>query len=137
MLEIIDIARSRAYPPRVSAFTRRFWDGLAEGRLQTTQCAACGRFSFPPKFFCPHCWHREVAWAPLSGRGRLYAATAVHAAPMVFRDEAPYRVGIVDLEEGLRLATRMLGAEAIPLDAAVQLVALRYTDGALFAARAA
>jgi uncharacterized OB-fold protein len=137
MLEIVDIAKPRAYPPRVSAFTKPFWDGLAKGRLQTTRCAACGRFSFPPKPFCPHCWHREVTWAPLSGRGRLYAATAIHAAPMVFRNEAPYRVGIVDLEEGLRLATRLLGEEAIPLDAPVRLVTLRYTDGPLFAACAA
>ena len=137
MLEIIDIPRPRAYPPRVSAFTRPFWDALAVGELRTTRCAACARFSFPPKEFCPHCWGRQTVWAPLSGRGRLYAATTVHAAPAVFRAEAPYRLGIVDLEEGLRLATRLLGEAPIALDAPVQLVTLRYQDGALFAGRAA
>ncbi len=133
MLEIIDIATPRAYPPRVSAFTRRFWSSLAEGRLETTRCTACQRFSFPPKQLCPHCWHREVAWAPLSGNGRLYAATAIHAAPLAFRAVAPYRVGIVDLDEGIRLACALL--ENLPLDSPVRLVVLRHPDGPLFAAR--
>lgn len=133
MLEIIAVDAPRAYPPRVSAFTRPFWDALAGGRLQTTQCEACGRFSFPPKPFCPHCWHRAVRWAPLAGTGRLYAATAIHAAPMVFRDQAPYRVGIVDLDEGIRLATRLLDAPS--LDSRVRLVVMQHSDGPLFAAR--
>ncbi|WP_424138324.1 Zn-ribbon domain-containing OB-fold protein [Roseomonas chloroacetimidivorans] len=130
-------AGRRAYPPRVTAHTRRFWEGLAEGRLETTRCTSCGQFSFPPKPVCPHCWSCTVEWKPLSGRGRLYAATTIHAAPAVFRAEAPYHVAIVDLEEGLRLATRLLD-EAIPaLDTPVRIVALVYEDGPLFAACAA
>ncbi|PZW44816.1 hypothetical protein C8P66_114107 [Humitalea rosea] len=135
MLAIIPVVGPRLYPPRVTAFTRRFWDGLLEGRFTTTRCDDCGKWSFPPKPFCPHCWSRNVAWADLSGRGRLYAATTIHAAPAVFRGDAPYRVGIVDLEEGVRLATRLWGDAAAPLDGAVRLVALRHADGALFAAR--
>ena len=136
MLQIITIPRPRRYPPRVSAFTRPFWDALAEGRLQTTQCEACGKFSFPPKPFCPHCWHKQVRWAPLAGSGRLYAATTIHAAPTIFRDDIPYSVGIVDLDEGLRLACRLQGAVP-PLDSPVRLVVLEHSDGPLYAAVAA
>jgi uncharacterized OB-fold protein len=134
-LDILRIDRARAYPPRVTEFTRRFWDGIAQGRMETTICDDCNKFSFPPKTFCPHCWSTRTHWAELSGYGRLYSQTVIHAAPAVFREEAPYRVGIVDLEEGLRIATRIL-SETIPgLDVPVEVVTLLYTDGPLFAAR--
>jgi hypothetical protein len=54
--------------------------------------------------------------------------------PAAFAAEAPIRNGIIDLEEGLRIAARILGAPA--LDAAVECVVLRYADGPLFAFRA-
>jgi hypothetical protein len=54
---------------------------------------------------------------------------------MIFRDEAPYRVGIVDLDERLRIATRVLSETPPALDTPVQIVTLLYTDGPLFAAR--
>jgi uncharacterized OB-fold protein len=135
MLEIFTVDGPRAYPPRVTAFTRTFWDALSDGQFRTTRCDACHGYTFPPKPFCPHCWSRSVSWAELSGRGRLYSATRVHAAPAAFRADAPYRVGIVDLEEGPRIAVRIWDHDAIALDAPVQIVALRYEDGPLFAAR--
>ena len=73
---------------------------------------------------------------PLSGRGKLYSQTVVHAAPAVFKDDVPYRVGIVDLEEGIRIATRVLAHLEPRLDSAVEIVVLNYSDGPLFAARA-
>lgn len=133
-LPIIPVDRARAYPPRVTAFTQHFWDRLTEGQLETTQCDGCGRLSFPPKPFCPHCWGAQTHWAPLTGQGRLYAQTVIHAAPAVFRDEVPYRVGIVDLDEGLRIALRILADIAPMLDSPVQIVVQLYRDGPLFAA---
>lgn len=134
-LEILHVDRVRAYPPRVTEFTRRFWDAIAEGRLETTVCEDCRKLTFPPKTFCPHCWSTKVRWTALSGRGTLYSQTMIHAAPAIFREEAPYRVGIVDLEEGLRIATKVLSDAAPALDTPVQIVTLLYKDGPLFAAR--
>ena len=74
-LDIVRVDRVRAYPPRVTAFTQRFWDSVAQGRLETTVCEDCGKLSFPPKTFCPHCWSTRIRWTGLSGRGRLYAQT--------------------------------------------------------------
>jgi len=104
-LVVLSIDRVRAFPPRMTEFTERFWQGLSNGRFETTRCDDCERLTFPPKPFCPHCWSGRVAWLPLSGRGKLYSQTVVHAAPAAFQDEVPYRVGIVDLEEGVRIAT--------------------------------
>ena len=130
----IDLPGPRPWPPRVSIFTSPFWDALAEGRLTTTRGRTSGRLTFPPKPFCPYDWG-EVEWVDLSGRGRLFSQTVIHAAPAVFACEAPIHNGIVDLDEGLRVAARILGDTS--LDAAMECVVLRYADGPLFAFRAA
>jgi len=132
-LPIISTKGVRAYPPRMSDFTKLFWDALAAGRFQTTRCNACNRPSFPPKPICPHCWSESVSWVDLTGKGRLYSATTIHAGPAVFAADLPYRVGIVDLDEGLRLATRVL--DATELDQPVELVVLNHEDGPLYAVR--
>ena len=132
-LALLTIHRPRAFPPRMTEFTQRFWQGLAAGRFETTKCKDCARLTFPPKPFCPHCWSKKIAWVPLSGRGKLYSQTVIHAAPAAFAHEAPIRNGIVDLDEGLRVAARILGEPS--LDAAMECVVLRYADGPLFAFR--
>jgi uncharacterized OB-fold protein len=134
-LPIVSFDRQRSYPPRVTKFTRRFWAALHERRFETTSCEGCARPSFPPKPFCPHCWSRNIRWISLSGRGRLYSQTVIHAAPAAFRAETPYRVGIVDLHEGLRIATRIVGDPSPQIDGPVEIVVLNYLDGPLFAAR--
>lgn len=134
-IPVLQLDRERPYPPRVTTFTQVFWDGLRDGRFRITRCRACGRPSFPPREFCPGCWSREVEWIDHDGGGRLYSYTVVHAAPGAFAAEVPYRLGIVDLKDGPRLATRLLGDGPAPLDRPVQLVVLLYRDGPLFAAR--
>ena len=70
----------------------------------------------------------------LSGRRKLHSQTVIHAAPAAFVSEAPVHNGIVDLDEGLRVAARILG-DPQPLCAAMECVVLRYRDGPLFAFR--
>lgn len=135
MLPVLAVDGVRAFPPRVTEFTLRFWQGLASGHFETTRCDDCTRLTFPPKPFCPHCWSERIVWVPLCGRGILYSQTVVHAAPAVFRDEVPYRVGIVDLHEGVRIATRVLASDEPRLDTAVEIVVLSYRDGPMFVAR--
>jgi uncharacterized OB-fold protein len=133
-LPFIEIASRRSYPPRITAFTRIFWEALSRGSFVTSKCEACDRKTFPPKPICPHCWSGQIIWVDLSPRGTLYSATTVHAAPAAFASEVPYRVGIVDLTDGLRIATKIVG-DPVPLDSKVEIVVLRFEDGPLFAAR--
>lgn len=131
----IAIAGSRSYPPRVTAFTAPFWEGLASGSLVTTRCTSCGEASFPPKPVCPYCWRGEVEWFAVRPEGRLYAWTRVHAGPAVFESELPYEVGVVDLDCGIRLACRLYGDTEWACDMPVELAVLEYEDGPLLAAR--
>lgn len=133
-LPTINLDAKRSYPPRVTAFTKRFWEALGEGKFLATVCQACQQKAFPPKPICPHCWSNKVAWVDLSPTGELYSATTIHAAPAAFANEVPYRVAIVDLDDGLRIATKLIG-DHVPLGSRVEIVVLQYRDGPLFAAR--
>jgi uncharacterized OB-fold protein len=135
----IAMAGPRPFPPRVSPFTRPFWDALDAGRLTTTRCADCGTVGFPPRNLCRACWSRAVPWVALAPRGTLYSFTRVHVAPGAFRGDTPYAIGIVDLADGgPRLMCRMVGEVGTQdLDGPVEMVVLRYEDGPLFGARVA
>ncbi|MBU8918849.1 OB-fold domain-containing protein [Bacillus sp. FJAT-29953] len=89
--------------------------------------------TFPPKLICPNCFSEDLKWIQLSGKGKLYSLTKVWAGPEIFKDELPYTVCIVDLEEGIRVASRLLDdySEAKPGDD-VSIVVCHYTDYSLF-----
>lgn len=76
---------------------------LKEGRLMGSVCKACGHSSFPPRADCPECLSEEFAYREWSGRGSLYSTSTIAAAPTGFEQYAPYRIGLVELEEGGRL----------------------------------
>lgn len=135
-LQILEFVGDRPMAPRENNFTAKFWHALDEGRFLVSKCDACGHLSFPPKRACPRCTSVVMRWREITGRGRLYSLTRVHAGPSRFAGEMPYTVGIVDLDEGVRLVTRIIDDAGFDdLDKAVELVALRYADGVSFGAR--
>lgn len=97
--------------PELDPETRPFWEALAEGRFELQRCTACGRHVFYPRLVCPHCGGGPLEWVSASGRGTVHSFTVVHRAPPAFAAEVPYVVALVDLEEGPRMMTRLLGAE--------------------------
>ncbi len=102
----------------------------------TTRCRACESMTFPPKVICPRCWSEDLQWVEPGITGTLYSWTRVHAAPAVFRDLAPYSLGIVDLDSGIRLACPIVSEEALSCEMRVELVQIQFTDGAQLAAKA-
>ncbi len=116
---------ARPYP-EPDGETRPFWDGIAEGRLRLQRCRGCARHVFYPRSVCPHCMSADLDWTDASGRGVVHALTVVHRAPPGFADEAPYVVALVELEEGPRMLTRLVGvappeaAIGMPVEVAIQ-----------------
>lgn len=99
---------SKARPlPVPDAETAPYWDAAANGRLVIQKCSDCGTFRFYPRLVCPSCMSENVEWVEASGRGRVYSYTIVHRAPPAFRDDAPYVVAVIELEEGVRLMSRL------------------------------
>ncbi|MFF6887842.1 Zn-ribbon domain-containing OB-fold protein [Streptomyces sp. NPDC012421] len=111
--------------PEADAFTRAYWDAAAEGRLLIRRCRACARPHHYPREFCPHCWSEDVVWEPASGRATLYTWSVVHRNDLPpFGGRVPYVAAVVDLAEGPRVMTEVVGVpEAalrvdMPLEAA-------------------
>ena len=130
----------RPFPPRVSSFTRPFWEALAEGWLITTNCSQCNRVSFPPKPVCRECWCEDFVWRALQPDGRLYSFTRVHVVPRSFAADTPepLAIGIIDLADGVRLMCRLFGEQKrFTPDVPVEMIVPMYDDGPLFAARPA
>jgi uncharacterized OB-fold protein len=92
--------------------TKPFWDGLKEHRLRIQKCRQCGQFRFPPRVICPHCMSLESQWVEVKGMGTVYSFTIVHHAyTPAYEGEIPYVVAIVELEEGIRLITNVIGCK--------------------------
>ena len=102
------------FEPPVGADSGPFWEATREGRLLVQWCTACDRAVFYPRAFCPRCAARGSAleWRGASGRATVYAAGVEHrpeAAGAAFSGGEPYCVALVDLEEGVRMMTNVVG----------------------------
>jgi uncharacterized OB-fold protein len=106
------MADARAYRkplPRIDEESRGFWEALARHELYVQRCRACGTTRYYPRAVCPQCLSSDTAWVRCSGRGRVYSFTVTHQnqAPG-FRDELPYVLAIVELDEGVRMMTNIV-----------------------------
>jgi uncharacterized protein len=116
-------ASTRAQPVPTPE-TKHFWDGTALGELRLQRCHACDSTYFPPQPFCPRCSSDDVEVVRSSGRGFLYSYVISHLAAPGF--EAPYVIGVVELEEGPHLLTNIVDVppdpDQLPLDLPVEAV---------------
>lgn len=104
--------------PQVEDETRPYWEAARQGRLLVKRCNACGVVHHYPRPFCPSCWSEDVEWLDASGRGTLYTYSVVFRNDLAPFDQwGAYVPAIVELDEGPRLMTNIVGAE--PADLAV------------------
>jgi uncharacterized OB-fold protein len=96
--------------PEVDAFTRAYWEAAGRGELFLRRCGGCGRAHHYPREFCPYCWSEDVAWERASGRATLYTWSVVHRNDLPpFGSRTPYVAAVVDLAEGPRMMTEVVG----------------------------
>jgi uncharacterized OB-fold protein len=96
--------------PRIDEESRGFWEALARHELYVQRCRACGTTRYHPRALCPSCLSADTEWLRCSGRGTVYSFTVTHQNQQPgFREELPYVLAIVELEEGVRLMTNVVG----------------------------
>lgn len=85
-----------------------FWEGVRSRTLVFQRCADCGRWVHPPRPACPGCRSFRKEWARSSGRGIVHSVTVCRSSPHP-AFEAPYAVVLVELEEGVRMVSNIVG----------------------------
>ncbi|MBF8294703.1 MAG: AcaC [Bacteroidetes bacterium] len=80
-------------------------------RLEAGKCSTCQHVAFPPRPVCPKCKGRSFETVRLSEEGKIVTFTIVRVASEKFSKQTPYAVGIVELQEGIRITTQIVDAE--------------------------
>lgn len=111
--------------PQPTPESQEFWDGLKRHELRVQRCSDCTQYYFYPRPFCPRCHSQNVEWQTCSGKGKLHTYVIAHRGHPAF--EAPYVIAMVELDEGARMMTNIVGVEdptpdKLPVDAPVQIV---------------
>lgn len=108
--------------PQPDALTAPFWEACRRGVLEVSECRDCGHLFLPPGPCCPKCWSTALALRPVSGLGRVFSFV-VYRRTYHPGMPAPYVVALVELEEGPRLITNIVGcaAEDVAIDMQVEL----------------
>ena len=98
--------------PRVDEETRGYWEACRRHELVLQRCGACNTLRYYPRAVCPECLSDQVRWEKMSGRGTVYTFTITYQnqAPG-FRDELPYVLAYVTLDEGPQMLTNVVGCK--------------------------
>lgn len=98
--------------PAITPEMAPFWDAAHRHELVAQRCVDCGAFRFPAREVCSRCLSRRVEWRRVSGRGRVFSVAIMHQANHPwFAARAPYAVVVVELEEGVRMLSSLVGRE--------------------------
>ena len=101
--------------PTPSHVSRPFWDAAKEHRLTYQRCTACGTRVFYPRDVCPgpECFGvGTLEWVESSGKGWVYASSiSYQPAHPAFAGDVPYVLAIIELDEGVRMHTNVIGID--------------------------
>jgi uncharacterized OB-fold protein len=91
----------------------QFYKNISQKKLMGGKCRKCGKIHLPPRPLCDKCLSTEFEWVELPRTGRLLTYTIIHVAPTQFQNMTPYAVGIVQLENGVKIPGMI---KDVPLD---------------------
>lgn len=115
--------------PRITPVARPFWEALRRHRIEIQRCLACRRWVHYPRVRCPHCGAASLAFEPVGTTGTVVTFTVARqpTAPP-YAAEVPQRLAIVELEDGVRLATTLVDEDLDGLACGDQVEAV-FDDG--------
>ena len=98
--------------PAPTPLSEPFWEATRADTLKAQRCDSCQMFVWYPRDFCPECLGADLTWVQLQGTGTIYSFNVMRKPgnPMM-GDEVPYVVALVDLDEGIRMTTNIVGVD--------------------------
>jgi uncharacterized OB-fold protein len=107
--------------PTITEMNAPFWAALREHRLVLPRCGGCGATWLPVGPACPHCLGRQIEWYPARGLGRITSWVVYHKLyDPKFADALPYLVAEVELVEGPRLTSSLVGVAPAAVEAGLE-----------------
>jgi uncharacterized OB-fold protein len=98
--------------PTPSEDSRPYWEATKNHQLKLQQCLVCGAFRFPPGEVCPECTSEAYEWKPVSGKAKVFSFVVYHRAYHPgFKEELPYVVAVIELDEGPRMLSNVIGCK--------------------------
>jgi len=87
--------------------TARAWREYPQRyRYEAAVCAKCGKWFFPPRLVCDACGHREFETKTMKRTGKILTHTVIRVPPAPFKDQAPFAVAVVEMDDGPRITTQ-------------------------------
>jgi uncharacterized protein len=114
--------------PQITPINQPFWDGAAAGKLMIQKCQDCGSWVFCPRPVCGDCASDKLEWIEVSGKGKVFAFTVIREvvgqALRGFAPDIPYVTAWIDLDEGPRFCSNIIGCpiDKVHIDMPVQAV---------------
>ena len=111
-----------------------FFDAAPDNRLMIQRCTNCGTFAWPYRDICQECLVDDLEWVEASGRGTVHSFGVMHRVyHPAFAGDVPYNLAVVELEEGPRVNTNLVGIEneAIEVGMDVEIAFTEVEEGAL------
>jgi uncharacterized OB-fold protein len=106
---VADVGKPVPVPDEAS---RPFFAAALGGQLLLQRCEACGAWAWPVAPRCRQCFSPALTWGEAEGTGTLYSYVLMHQVNHPgFAGEAPYNVAQVDLSEGIRVLSTVVGVE--------------------------
>ena len=120
--------------PQADEASRPFYEGAMAGRLMIMRCTDCGAYRIPSRMHCDQCLSTNVEWVQASGKATIRTLGIMHQKyhPGFF-GELPYNLALIELEEGPRMVSNVVGANNADLqvDMPVQVEFERHEDVAI------
>ena len=111
-VEAAAVAKVEAKRPKpgMSDDTRFFWEGCDQGKLLIQRCTQCQTLRHPPAPVCIECHSFDWDSVAASGRAHLYSFVIMHY-PEVAPFDHPNPIGLIELQEGVRLVAGLVGVK--------------------------
>lgn len=97
--------------PKPTPATQAFWDGAKKGKLMLQWDPTAKKYQFWPRANSVRTGKRNLQWKPTSGKGELYSFTVTHVPTAGFEARAPYVIGMIELDEGVRIIANLINIE--------------------------
>lgn len=92
--------------------TEPFWEATKRHELRYQVCDDCGGIVFFPRRHCPHCMSMDLSWQTSAGEGAVYTYTVIRQIGLpAFRERVPYAVAWIDMDEGFRMISNIVGVD--------------------------